>query len=385
MKTTTTLVLLGFLVLGHVTVAQNTASLDELLDRLHGNHMGSIHDVFSNDEIAQLRAYFDEQTSSEPIRYNGDEMLIRTTENTQANLANIDPSNLSMVEIIAPSPLAEFEGAGATIPDSNNAVIVDNNNNFYFVSPSGDYEPIDQIQPAAGQSFTGLEFTSDGALYGIATDGMGSSALYVIDIGAGTATQVGTDNGLVVGIALGRDMNNNLYSYDIDTDMVHRIDRVTGIATLLGPIGFDAEFGQGMSYDGMGDNLVASVFNSDTFKPELRTIDITTGASTLIGTIVPAQTFQFAWMSFLDPTLGVNNLETTPFLVYPNPANNVLHISTELAIDSIKIYNMLGQLMLSQTEGEAATAIAIADLSRGVYSIHITSGTVESSLKFIKK
>ena len=167
--------------------------------------------------------------------------------------------------------------------------------------------------------------------------------------------------------------------------MVHRIDRVTGIATLLGPIGFDAEFGQGMSYDGMGDNLVASVFNSDTFKPELRTIDIITGASTLIGTIVPAQTFQFAWMSFLDPTLGVNNLETTPFLVYPNPANNVLHISTELAIDSIKIYNMLGQLMLSQTEGEAATAIAIADLSRGVYSIHITSGTVESSLKFIKK
>lgn len=385
MKTITCIAMLCFLVFGQALTAQSTTDLQVLLDRLHNNNMGSIHDVFSTEEIAQLRVHFDQQTSIEPVRYGGGNMLIRTTENTQGNYANLNPNDVSTVEIIAPSPLATFEGAGAAIPGTASVIIVDNMNNFYNVNANGDYTTIDQIDPGGGRSFTGLEYTSDGTLYGVATDGMGSTALYEIDFGTGSATPVGTDNGLVVGIALGRDMNNNLYSYDIDTDLVYRIDRLTGTATALGPIGFDAEFGQGLSYDSEGDNLVASAFNSGTFKPELRTIDTTTGASTLIGTIMPAATLQFAWMSFFDTTLGINDQEVAAFSLYPNPANDVLHISAEGNIDTIKIYNTLGQLVVTQTVNEATTTIDIATLSKGVYLVHIVSGAKESALKFIKE
>jgi hypothetical protein len=384
MKTTALVALITLLVFSQMAVAQDTQELSVLLDRLHGNHMGSIYDVFTIEEVAQLRAHFDAKSTVEPVRYGGG-TLIRTTENTQGNFSNIDPDDLSMVEIVAPSPLMDFEGAGAIVPGTTNSIVAANNNTFYGVDAAGNYDNLGAILPAAGQSFTGLEYTSDGQLYGIATDGMGSTTLYEIDLVNETAMAVGSPNGLVVGIALGRDMNNNLYSYDIDTDMVHRINRMTGVATMLGPIGFDAEFGQGLSYDGTGDNLVASVFNSDTFKPELRIIDITTGASTFVGTIMPSATLQFAWMGIFDPTLSVPDAHAKVFSMFPNPANTTLTIAAEVNIQAIKIYNTLGQKILMQSFDASTIAIDVSKFASGIYFVQITAGDSQTALQFIKE
>lgn len=386
MKTTTFFTLVALLIFSQIANAQQEIELQELLQRLHGNHMGSIHDVFSQEEITTLQAYFEKKngTITTPRTIQGG-MFYRATENTQGNSAVINTNDLSMIEIVAPSPLMEFEGAGATIPGTPRAVVVDNNNNFYIVDSTGNYTFVDQIEPANGQSFTGLEYTSDGMLYGIATDGMGSTTLYEIDLLTAQATAVGTENGLVVGIALGRDMNNNLYSYDIDTDMVYRIDRLTGLPTLLGPIGFDAEFGQGLSYDGMGDNLVATVFNSDTFKPEFRTIDINTGASTLVGTIMPSATLQFAWMSPFDPTLGVEENSKTRVSVYPNPANDVLTVTAQTTIETITIYNTLGQLLVEQRADGLSVSVDVSELASGLYIVQVGTGHAQSSQQFIKQ
>ena len=45
------------------------------------------------------------------------------------------------------------------------------------------------------------------------------------------------------------DMNGICYAYDIGTDNGYTINISTGNANLLGPLGYDANFGQGMSYD----------------------------------------------------------------------------------------------------------------------------------------
>ena len=196
---------------------------------------------------------------------------------------------------------------------------------------------------------------------------------------------VGTENGLVVGIALGRDMDNNLYSYDIDTNLVYRIDRLTGAPTLLGPIGFNAEFGQGMSYDSSTNTLLASAFNSDTFKPELRSISTTTGASTLLGVIVPALTLQFAWMSKYDPSLGVTDFSTERFTLYPNPTTDVLTISALTTIETITIYNTLGQLILQQEETGNSVSVDVSELASGLYIVQVGTGHTQSSQQFIKQ
>ncbi|KAA3622527.1 MAG: hypothetical protein DWP94_08045, partial [Flavobacterium sp.] len=174
--------------------AQQTRSISELMEVLKQNHMGSITDVFSTAEIALLRDHLDTSNYFDASKVLGD-LAIHATENTLGNFAKIDKMNVSTITVIAPSPLSEFEGAGATIPMTNSSTVVDNNNNFYLVYADGTYTTIAQIMPDAGQSFTGLEYTSDGNLYGIATDGSGSTRLYQIDLANQTATPVGTDNG----------------------------------------------------------------------------------------------------------------------------------------------------------------------------------------------
>ena len=183
MKKTTLLTICAIIAFGAISTAQNETDITELIDRLHGNHMGSIYDVFTVDEVAQLQAHFDTQNNVTPLRYGGGgDMPIRAIENTKGNFSNIHRDNLATTEIIAPSPLTEFEGAGATIPGSARAVVADNSNNFYEVSPNGEYILVGTILPAAGQSFTGLEFTSDGELFGIATDDGVVMATYLTQI-----------------------------------------------------------------------------------------------------------------------------------------------------------------------------------------------------------
>lgn len=384
MRTITTFCILVAVSLSFTLTAQQTRSIPVLMDLLQENHMGSITDVFTQAEIALLRDHLDTSDYTDASKAMGD-YAIHATENTQGNFAKIDKMNVSTITIVAPSPLNEFEGAGATVPMTNGTTVVDNANNFYHVNADGTYSTIGQIMPDAGQSFTGLEYTSDGNLYGIATNGSGSTRLYQINLTNQTATPVGTDNGLVVGIALGRDMNNNLFAYDIDTDMVYRIDRVTGLPTLLGNIGFDANFGQGMGYHPGDDKLYISAFNNTSFKPELRTVDTNTGASTLVGTIVPAETYQFAWMSMFDTLLGTSNPAGIEFQLSPNPVTDILTVSSEMNIESVAIYSVLGQLIQqNQIEGQRVL-IDVSALKSGLYIIQLKSGEHVSSKKFIKQ
>jgi hypothetical protein len=365
--------------------SQNEPALQGLLDRLQENHMGSITDVFSSEEIQLLQDHFKEQSPTDEPKGMLNHFKFFTTENTKGNFSSINPQNLGMTELIAPSPLNEFEGAGALQLDGLSVVVVDNDNNFYHVYPNGDYEFIAQILPQNGQSFTGLEFASDGTLYGIATDGMGSTRLYEIDDFTEMAFPVGGDNGLVVGIALGRDANNELYSYDIDTDMVYRINRNTGLTTLLGSLGFDSNFGQGMSYNNEDGQLYISAFNNGTFKPELRTVNTTTGLSALVGTIVPSQTLQFAYMTAYDPTLGISTNNRMELMIYPNPVTEKITISSTIALKEIQVYNIRGQKLISNEVGALEVILDVSSLASGIYVLRAFGENAVTSKRIVKK
>lgn len=385
MRTITTFCVIMALSMGLTSVAQQARTLPELMDVLGQNHTSGISEVFTETEIQILRAHFDQLNGNEIPQAEFTGKYIRTTEAVMGHFANIMPTNLSMIQIVAPSPLSEFEGAGATIPGSKDAYVVDNMNNLYRVMDDGDYVPLGVLNPDGQQAFTGLEFASDGTLYGIATDGMGSTRLYEINPTTQAVTPVGTDNGLVVGIALGRDSSNNLYSYDIDSDTVHRIDRNTGSITLLGPLGFDANFGQGMGFDHKSGNLMMTAFNNTTFKPELRTVNTTTGATTLVGTIVPTETLQFGWMSMFDPNLAVEDNGAIEFGLSPVPAGNYLDLDAAMNIDSIAIYNVLGQIVYQQNLNDTSVRLNISNLDAGVYILEVTGEGHRSAKRFIKQ
>ena len=85
---------------------------------------------------------------------------------------------------------------------------------------------------------------------------------------------------------------------------------------------------------------------------------------------------------------GINGTKELPnkhFLsVYPNPATNTLQLSSLEGVTDFKIYNILGQPMISKTDPETTT-IDIASLNSGIYLIRIRQGGNDKTFRFIKK
>ncbi|TDE42013.1 T9SS type A sorting domain-containing protein [Flavobacterium rhamnosiphilum] len=87
-------------------------------------------------------------------------------------------------------------------------------------------------------------------------------------------------------------------------------------------------------------------------------------------------------------TLGTKDFEfSNYFIVYPNPANEILNIVTtnEIEVKSIAVYNISGQLVLAFPNVKVISKIDVSNLKTGNYFIKINSDKGSSSMKFIKK
>ena len=103
------------------------------------------------------------------------------------------------------------------------------------------------------------------------------------------------------------------------------------------------------------------------------TMTATSGASSVVRTFTLTVT----------SNLGIEDNSKNNFVLYPNPASNVLNIKGEFdANESITIYNMLGQVVLKKAVTSNEETIDIATLASGVYTISFNSAKV--SRKFVK-
>ncbi len=157
--------------------------------------------------------------------------------------------------------------------------------------------------PNPNEAWTGLTATNTGAMYGSATT-CSASTLYTIDPGTGTATPIGPVTNAPCLIDISADALGNLYGVDIITNNLVKIDPATGAGTVIGPTGISANFAQGLSFDTVNGVLYWAAYNSDTAQGELRTIDVTTGASTLLGAFPSGHEVDaFAIQSYAGATL----------------------------------------------------------------------------------
>jgi len=83
--------------------------------------------------------------------------------------------------------------------------------------------------------------------------------------------------------------------------------------------------------------------------------------------------------SFFDsaPLLSQQN-----FTIYPNPANDVLFINTDLSIETLSVLDVSGRLITTQNE---VNQLDISDLPTGVYFAKITSNGQSITKKFVKR
>ncbi|MBZ9651251.1 GEVED domain-containing protein [Psychroflexus montanilacus] len=303
------------------TAFESTAqerSINELIQsyEINKNSPNNYTQFFTIEEMKKLNAYLKDQTTPEVINQNLKNGVLAYGWESQANgYGSYDissPNDYTTISGGAPIADGDFEGAGAIDPFNNTTgYTADNVGNLYALDVlTGTYTPAGNTGLATG--FTGLAYNpEDGVLYGV-----DSNNLYLVDPDTADATLIGSlglpgndANPTGIAIALAIDGSETAYTYDIVLDIAYSIDLSTGATTALGPIGFDASFGQGMFYDQASDQVYLAAFNVVGNLSELRILDTTTGGTTLVGEISPGAVTQVGWSS----------VQNAPPLEFPLP------------------------------------------------------------------
>lgn len=85
--------------------------------------------------------------------------------------------------------------------------------------------------------------------------------------------------------------------------------------------------------------------------------------------------------------IGIDERDTFEFEIYPNPATEVLNITSEEMIVSLRIEDLSGQLVYSSSlNGQKMKVVSVDALAQGIYVLRLTSqGGQENNTLFIKE
>jgi hypothetical protein len=86
-----------------------------------------------------------------------------------------------------------------------------------------------------------------------------------------------------------------------------------------------------------------------------------------------------------DTTASVDDLKKFNFSAYPNPASNNLNLSASKNIDTVEIFNLIGQKVLHVNPNKISTSINVSTLNNGIYIIKTTIEGLKGSYKFVKQ
>ncbi len=130
----------------------------------------------------------------------------------------------------------------------------------------------------------GLSWDStNSTLYAVGYDASATTHLATIDPSTGVATEIGTVDGLVIDIAV--NSQGQMYGVDIIGDTLIAIDKTSGASQVIGSIGFNANYAQGLDFDDGNGHLYLAGYNASTGLGGLYDVDLTNGAASLIGPI----------------------------------------------------------------------------------------------------
>jgi hypothetical protein len=252
------------------------------------------------------------------------------------------------------------------------------------------------IDTSTGVITTIATITGASSITGLAWDAA-TSTMYASDYSS-SANKLGTLNlttgvftplsgvvgtGLLIDIACSN--NGTIYGHMITApttpSQIYSIDKTTGVGTIIGTTGFNANYAQGMSWDHSVDTGYLAAYNYTTSQGELRKINIATGNTTLVGAIgcegdgfiIPG-----------DIASGVtNNNSSIPEIYsleqnFPNPFNPETKISFSIPKNgfvTLKIYDILGK----------EVAMLVNEVKNpGNYTVEFNASTFSSGTYFYK-
>ena len=163
--------------------------------------------------------------------------------------------------------------------------------------------------PLNGHMWSGLAYdVTTSTLYASSTTGNSASAIYTIDVSTGTASHIGTTTAAQSIADIAFDNNGQMYAHNL-SNTIYLIDKTNGSATLLGNTGFNAAGPwHGLDYSFHNNTMYMATYNSITWEKTIRTVNLTTGNTTSVGTIN-----HFAGgFAILNPESSVPNITVVP-------------------------------------------------------------------------
>lgn len=83
--------------------------------------------------------------------------------------------------------------------------------------------------------------------------------------------------------------------------------------------------------------------------------------------------------------LNASEFNFIGFNYYPNPVDNTLYIENANTIDSVTIYNLLGQSIINKKVSGIKTQINTSTLNKGVYFVKVLANNSEKTIKILKE
>ena len=83
-------------------------------------------------------------------------------------------------------------------------------------------------------------------------------------------------------------------------------------------------------------------------------------------------------------SIGVSELTDNDLIIYPNPANSKVTVSSEYKIEKIEVYSILGDLIVTNSVQMNETEISLDKLNTGVYMFNIYVNDVVKVVRIIK-
>ena len=90
-------------------------------------------------------------------------------------------------------------------------------------------------------------------------------------------------------------------------------------------------------------------------------------------------------ISAYDGSLGTSNFDSSKFIYYPNPVNDILNIQYSQEISQVQVINLLGQEVISKALNASQGQIDMSGLPAGTYLVKVTADGSEKTIKVLKQ
>jgi hypothetical protein len=204
----------------------------------------------------------------------------------------LDPNFPDTVNTIAPTDGTPWTGGAFIDGDFSKLYVLAgsfgaNPDQFATIDTATGAKTVIATSPSpGGAGWNGMAYdTTTGTMYAVTGCPSGSS-LYTIDINTGTTTLVGAMSNEACTVSIAIDSAGQMFGVDIVNDALYAIDKTNGSDSLIGSIGFNANYAQEMTFDLSTDVLYYAAFNLDLFNDFMYTVDTGSGATTEIGQIL---------------------------------------------------------------------------------------------------